>query len=86
MAQIDRKLDETGTRAEIILPRNRRAADSRSVPAAYFVSQVLAEHLRVAPVRDRKSAAVDTAMGTYASGARIAVVRMPKGYRTTVVV
>ena len=86
MAQIDRKLDETGTRAEIILPRNRRATDSRSVPAAYFVSQVLAGHVHVAPMRDRKSAAVDTAMGAYACGSRIAVVRMPAGYRTTVVI
>ena len=86
MAQIDRKLDETGTRAAIVLPRDRRAADSRVVPVAPFVSHILAEHLRVAPVRDRKSAAMDTAMGAYASGSRIAVVRMPAGYRTTVVI
>ena len=85
MAQFDGKLDETSTRAEIILPRNRRAADARVAPAAYFVSQVLVEHLRVAPERDRKSAAVNNAMGAYATGARIAVVRMPKGYRTTIV-
>lgn len=86
MAQFNDTLDETDTRADIILPRNRRVTDARVVPAAPFVSHVLAGHLRVAPERNRKPGAVDGAVGAYASGAQVAVVRLPKGYRTTVVV
>lgn len=58
----------------------------RSDTTAAFVSQLIAARARLAPQRERRRATPEGAIGAYASGARIAVKRMPVGYRTTVVV
>lgn len=63
-----------------------RPSLSRNQNMAAFVSQLIAERARLAPQRERRRATPEGAIDAYASGASIAVKRMPAGYRTTVVV
>lgn len=57
----------------------------RSETAAAFVSQLIAAHANLAPQRTRRRGSAEGAIGAYADGARVAVKRMPMGYRTTIV-
>jgi hypothetical protein len=57
----------------------------RSEIAAPFVSQLLAERNDLPPQRARRGNTAEGAIGAYASGARIAIKRMPAGYRTSIV-
>jgi hypothetical protein len=58
----------------------------RSQTTAAFVSQLLAARENLAPQRQRRRGTVEGALGAYSAGANISVVRMPVGYRKTVVV
>lgn len=66
-------------------PRPRPSLASIAADAS-FVSQLIAERDHLPPQRARRRASTEGAIGAYASGARIAVKRMPTGYRTTIVV
>ncbi|MHA6729568.1 hypothetical protein [Devosia sp. A369] len=57
----------------------------RSAPMAAFVSQLLAERDVLPPQRARRRGSAEGAIGAYAAGARIAVKRLPAGYRTSIV-
>jgi hypothetical protein len=62
-----------------------RPSLKRSEIVAPFVSQLLAERGNLPPQRARRRNSAEGAIGAYASGARIAVKRMPVGYRTSIV-
>ena len=58
----------------------------RSQTTATFVSQLLAARENLPAQRLRRRNSVENALGAYGAGARMGVVRMPVGYRKTVVV
>lgn len=58
----------------------------RALPAAEFLSQLIAERDHLPPQRERRRAPVDFALDTYDSTTRHAVRRMPPGYRKTLVI
>ena len=62
-----------------------RPSLKRSEVIASFVSQLLAEQGNLPPQRARRRNTAEGAIGAYASGAKIAVKRMPMGYRTSIV-
>lgn len=57
----------------------------RTETAAAFVSQLLAERDHLPPQRSRRRDTPEGAIGAYADGAKVAVKRMPMGYRTSIV-
>ena len=69
----------------VIQPAAPRPSLRRSQTTAAFVSQLLAARENMAPQRQRRRNTVDGALGAYSAGARITLVRMPVGYRKTVV-
>ena len=76
-------MDDNGTGWPIRLERRRqeRIKLLRGAPSADFISQLIVERDRL-PARGE---AHGTAVGAYAAGGRIAVRRMPAGYRKSVV-
>ncbi|MDB5561323.1 hypothetical protein [Ramlibacter sp.] len=58
---------------------------TRTSPKAAFLSQLLAERQNLPPQRARRRATVDVAVDAYATGARASTLRMPSGYRKTIV-
>jgi hypothetical protein len=66
-------------------PANHLPAE-RSSPKAAFLSQLIAERQNLAPQRVRRRATADAAVDAYETGAKAATVRMPVGYRKTVIV
>lgn len=62
-----------------------RPSLKRSATGAAFVSQLLAARANLAPQRARRRGTAEGAIGAYAEGAKVAVKRMPVGYRTTIV-
>ena len=79
--------DETGGAGlpmvvEAVRPR---PSLKRSEIAAPFVSQLLAARANLQPQRARRRNTAEGAIKAYASGAQIAVKRMPIGYRTSIV-
>ena len=56
----------------------------RGAPKAAFLSQLIAERHHLATQRARRQAPVDVALKTYDAGGKIAVRRMPAGYRMSV--
>jgi hypothetical protein len=62
-----------------------RPSLKRTDSAAPFISQLLAERANLPPQRARRRTTAEGAVGAYASGAKIAVKRMPMGYRTSIV-
>jgi hypothetical protein len=69
----------------ITLEGRARPSLVSSTPDSNFVSQLLAAHVVLPPLRERRRANAEGAIGAYKAGARIAVRRMPAGYRTTIV-
>ena len=57
----------------------------RSETTATFVSQLLAARENLPPQRVRRRNSVNGALGAYSAGAQMGTVRMPAGYRKTVV-
>ena len=66
-------------------PGRPRPSLARSQTAAAFVSQLLAARANLPPQRLRRRGSAEGAIGAYADGARVAIKRMPAGYRKTVV-
>jgi hypothetical protein len=75
--------NETG-REVLALQPSRPQFLSRVAPDAAFVSQLIAERDHLAPQREHRRAPVDIAVGAYDTGSRIAIRRMPPGYRKNV--
>lgn len=67
-------------------PGRPRPSLARSQTGAAFVSQLLAARANLQPQRQRRRTSAEGAVGAYADGAKVAVKRMPAGYRKTVVV
>jgi len=67
-------------------PPAERPSLIRLSPAASFVSQLIAEKHNLQPQRAKRRGSVDSALDAYSTGASISVLRMPQGYRKTVVV
>ena len=65
--------------------RQPRPSLVRNTTPAAFVSQLLAARGNLAPQRARRRGSAEGAIGAYSEGARVAVKRMPIGYRTTIV-
>lgn len=63
-----------------VQPR-RRLNPRGGVPKAAFLSQLIAEHYHLEPQRTRRQAPLATALRTYDAGERIALRRLPAGYR-----
>ena len=82
MASSDTK--QAGLPMLIGAPRPRPSLH-RSETTAAFVSQLLAERNNLAPQRARRRGSAEGAIGAYDDGARVAVKRMPVGYRTSIV-
>lgn len=57
----------------------------RAAPHVAFLSQLIAERHHLAPQRAKRRAPVAQAVDAYRSGSGVATVRMPAGYRKTVV-
>lgn len=76
---------ETAGLPMLIEASRPRPSLKRTPTMASFVSQLLAERANLAPQRARRRSSAEGAIGAYADGARIAVKRMPAGYRTTIV-
>ena len=68
---------------------NQAAAAYRSAsgtaPRAAFISQLIAERQHLPPQRRRRRSTVGVALDAYDATERNAVVRLPPGYRTTIV-
>lgn len=62
-----------------------RSPYHRIAPGAAFLSQLIAERHHLAPQRAKRRAPVAQAVDAYRSGSGVATVRMPAGYRKTVV-
>lgn len=69
----------------LIGPSRPRPSLRRSEIGAAFVSQLLAARANLMPQRERRRDTPEGAIGAYADGARVAVKRMPAGYRTSIV-
>jgi len=59
---------------------------SGAAPRAAFISQLIAERQHLPIQRQRRQSTVGVALGAYEATERNAVLRMPPGYRTTLVV
>lgn len=86
MAHSDGISDENGTGTALVALSHRPGIrPGRGAPEAAFISQLIAERYHLAPQRSRRRAPLSDVVGAYDSGAKIAVVRLPVGYRTTLV-
>lgn len=65
-------------------PAQPRPSLKRTETTAAFVSQLIAQREHLPPQRERRRGPAEGAIGAYASGASIAVRRLPPGYRTTI--
>lgn len=78
-------MNENGTSTALVaLRRPEPRGFARVAPDAAFVSQLIAERDHMAPQRERRRAPVGVAVGAYNTGSRIAIRRLPPGYRTSV--
>jgi hypothetical protein len=66
-------------------PRAERPSLVRLGPTASFVSQLIAEKHNMQTQRAKRRGSVDSAVDAYATSAAKTVVRMPSGYRKTVI-
>jgi hypothetical protein len=66
-------------------PSRPRPSLLRNQTTAVFVSQLLAGRHNLPPQRARRRSSTEGAIGAYADGAKVAIKRMPMGYRTTIV-
>jgi len=62
-----------------------RPAYLRVAPRAAFLSQLIAERHHLAPQRARRRAPIAQAVDAYRLGGGVTMVRMPAGYRKTIV-
>ena len=62
-----------------------RPSLARSETRAAFLSQLLAGRAGLAPQRNRRRGSAEGAIGAYSDGSKVAIKRMPMGYRTSIV-
>lgn len=62
-----------------------RPSLARSATQAEFISQLIAARQHLAVQRQRRKAPVNVAVDAYRTGATVTRIRMPQGYRRTVV-
>ena len=74
------------SRGGLPVPTQTRSGFSayRGAPKAAFLSQLIAERHHMATQRVKRQAPVADVLRTYDAGGRIAVRRMPPGYRTRI--
>jgi hypothetical protein len=84
MNEVDQSETESGLPARIG-DASSRPPLSRSAPNPEFISQLIAARDRMATQRLRRRDTPEAAASAYRHGARIAELRMPAGYRKTVV-
>jgi len=77
--------DSTGGLPMVLLPSPARPGFYRATPKAAFLSQLIAERHHLAPQRARRRAPVAQAVDAYATGSKATLLRMPAGYRRTVI-
>lgn len=70
----------------VVEAQRERPSLRRSQTTAAFVSQLLAARQNLAAQRVRRLSSAADAVNAYRTGAAVGVVRMPQGYRKTVVV
>ncbi|GHA25968.1 hypothetical protein GCM10007989_22090 [Devosia pacifica] len=84
MAQENHSNGQTGSSLIALEPRAGPPSLARTRTAASFVSQLLAAREQLqATAGSSHTSRNASAVGAYAAGARIAVRRMPQGYRTS---
>lgn len=81
MAEVETKL--VGLPVPLEARRPRPSLLRNATPAA-FVSQLLAARNQLPPQRSRRRGSSEGAIGAYADGAKVAIKRMPMGYRTSI--
>lgn len=69
----------------VLAPSMPRSNYRRAAPKAAFLSQLIAERHHLAPQRARRRAPIAEAVDAYYSTGNVTAVRMPAGYRKTVV-
>lgn len=69
----------------VLVPSPARPGFYRETPRAAFLSQLIAERHHLAPQRARRRAPIAQAVDAYRIGGGVTMVRMPAGYRKTVV-
>ena len=77
---------QTGGLPAVIGEPRPRPTLQRLAPRAAFLSQLIAARQQPAPQHQRRPLPPLQAVDAYASGSRIAVPRLPAGYRTTRIV
>ncbi len=77
-------MDENGTDRRVGERRQRLRLIASIAPKADFLSQLIAEREHLPPQRTQRLVAPGAAVDAYRRGARIAVRRLPAGYRRTV--
>ena len=82
--QDDSERHQPGTALVAVAARSRPST-VRLTPAASFLSQLIAERYQLAPQRARRRAPPIVATGAYATGTHIADLRLPAGYRKSLV-
>jgi hypothetical protein len=65
----------------VVIERPQRRLNPRAQPKAAFLSQLIAERYHLATQRTRRQAPVAEALRSYDAGERIAIRRLPAGYR-----
>lgn len=84
-------MDDNGTQRKVfrlpmvIEPPRARLKLANTPASVDFLSQLIAERQHLPIQREGRRAPVGEAVNAYDRGARIAVRRMPAGYRTTIV-
>jgi len=69
----------------VLTPAAPRSSYNRVAPAAAFLSQLIAERQHLAPQRARRRAPMAAAVDAYRTCGGITQLRLPAGYRKTVV-
>jgi hypothetical protein len=69
----------------VLVQAPRRPSLLRTTPKAAFVSQLIAARQHLAPQRANRRAPIAEAVDAYRIGGAVTVLRMPAGYRRTVV-
>ncbi len=77
--------DSKGGLPMVLAASPTRPGFYRSTPRAAFLSQLIAERHHLAPQRARRRAPVAQAVDAYATGGKATVLRLPAGYRKTVI-
>jgi len=79
-----RHIDTLRGQLPVTTSANSGFSPYRGAPRAAFLSQLIAEKHHLAPQRARRQAPVADVLRTYDAGGKIAVRRLPPGYRMSI--